>query len=178
MHYDDSYEEEMVRLAAEMSLMDVGDLEWDPYNLEAARDKVKNIEELVDEQLVAADNTFDSTPAFSQPISNSQIRDIFALNDTMPKGSSPALNTALQDSLAFRDRDSTDSLDRYSLYSHGHETPVQLSRRPSGIRRDPGARDTIASLKTKLRWYQKKIVGLIQETHEVCSVCGSFYHCP
>lgn len=170
MQYDDVYEEEMIRLASEISLMDEGDLEWNPYNLEAARDKVKCIEDLVDEHLLAADHAFDSTPLSvdSEPISNAQIRDIFALNDTKPvaRGSAPALNTANNYSnMAYRD--STDSLDRYSMYSHGQDTPVQLSRRPSGIRRDPAARDTIASIRGKLRWYQKKIVGLIEESHDV-----------
>lgn len=175
MQIDDMYEDEMIKLASEMSLMEDFDLEWDAYNLEDGREKIKQMEELVDESLLSADH-FHEPPnnrVDSTPISKAQILDIFALSNssttntsTKTPGKSTTPTGASYNLTGYRD--STDSLDRYSQFSQGVETPVHLSRRPSALRKDGTSnKDTVLSIRWKLRWYQKKIVDQIERTHEV-----------
>ena len=171
MHNGDIYEDEMIKLASEMSLMEDFDLDWDPYNLEDARDKIKLMEELVDESLLS-DGQFpepQSNVVDSEPISSAQIREIFALSDNSHSNKTPGKSTpsALGGYNLNGYRDSTDSLDHFNPFLNGVETPVHLSRRPSALNKNGSNKETVLSIRWKLRWYQKKIVHQIQETHEV-----------
>ena len=160
------YEEEMIRLASEMSLMEDFELDWDPFNLEEAREKIKSIDELVEESLSTEPFSEPvSSRVNSEPISSAQIRELFALTDNPTTNKSNKTGTPVVSYNIQTYRDSTDSLDRYSQFS-GVETP-HMSRRPSNVKKDAPSKDTILSIRWKLRWYQKKIVNQIEETHEV-----------
>lgn len=173
MQIDDMYEDEMIKLASEMSLMEDFDLEWDAYNLEDGKEKIKQMEELVDESLLSADHFHEplSNRVDSTPISKAQILEIFALPDNNhTSAKTPGKSTTPTHGASYNltgYRDSTDSLDRYSQFSQGVETPLHLSRRPSALRKDGASKDTVLSIRWKLRWYQKKIVDQIERTHEV-----------
>jgi hypothetical protein len=156
-----SYDDEMMSLAAEMSLMEDAELDFDPHKLEDTREKIKDLEKLVDEHLIA--DQLESSPRVldSQPISSAQIREIFAVTGVqMPsKGSTPQPGTS------YNDRDSE------SLFSALSEGVPALSLReptttPAKVKR-PIQKDTIASVTWKLKWYQKKLVHQIEQTHEV-----------
>lgn len=171
MQNGDIYEDEMIKLASEMSLMEDFDLDWDPYNLEDAREKIKLMEELVNESLLS-DGQFpepQSNVVDSEPISSAQIREIFALSDNSHSNKTPGKSTpsALGGYNLNGYRDSTDSLDHFNPFFNGVETPVHLSRRPSALNKNGSNKETVLSIRWKLRWYQKKIVHQIQETHEV-----------
>lgn len=158
----EAYEEDMVRLASEMSLMEDADMDFDPYNLEDARDRIKQIETIVDEHLISdqVDTTTDALD--SEPISNAQIREIFAVTEVRlsSKGSTPQLNNSGAQS--YRERDSTDSI--FSAFSLGPDTPLS-----GGKKKEQMQKDTVISLRWKLQWYQKKVVQQIEDTHEVSS---------
>jgi hypothetical protein len=157
----EAYEEDMVRLASEMSLMEDSDMDFDPYHLDEARDKIKQIESIVDEHLISdqADTTPDAVD--SEPISSAQIREIFAVTEVRmsSKGSTPLLN---QNSGSYRERDSADSI--FSAFSMGQDTPLSGAKKKESMQKD-----TVISLRWKLQWYQKKVVHQIEETHEVSS---------
>ena len=159
MQSNEEYEEEMVRLASDISLMEESDLHWNPCNLDEGREKIKIIENIVDEHLIS-DNNINTDGVDSEPISSAQIRDIFGINDnkTVQKGSLPQLSSNSN----LRERDSTDSFDRYSMFSQGG------CDTPSG--RKEISKDTIISIRWKLKWYQKHIVNQIEETHEVYKI--------
>ena len=154
-------EEEMIRLAEEMSLLDEYKLTWDPRNLDDTKDRVKIYEEIVDGHYdgLLQDMRSDS------PLSEQQIRDIFGY-DTVT-GSHVMGPT--------EDRTSTTSLSSYSQPLSelgGFDTMPSRSQRP--VERRPTVRgreqmiqDTVHSVCRSLRWYQEKIVKEIESSKEV-----------
>lgn len=158
------FDDEMVRLAAEMSLMDDTEMDFNPYDLEDTRKKIKKIENMVDEHLIADQvGTLTSPAVTSDPISNAQIREIFAVTEVRlsSKGSAPQLS--LDKRPSFRERDSSESL--FSVLSLGAPDLPDVTGTPPRNQHDRD--ETIASLRWKLKWFQNKISRQIQRTHEV-----------
>jgi hypothetical protein len=165
---DQDDEDEMVRFAAELSLMEDADLEWDPYNLESMNDKINQFEHVVDEHILTLDpKALDhltkkgKLALSSEPISDAQINDIFGINRHSSGGAASATPR-------LSNRDSADSFDRLSLFSLNafQDTPGPLNRQPSSMRNQT-FKETAISIKHKIGWYQQKIIRQIEESQEV-----------
>lgn len=139
------YEEEMIRLAEEMSLQERREQEnyeykWDASNLDAVRTKLRIYEEILD--------SIDySTPEFHNESTNHQADSSLALSD--------------------------EEL-REIFYSAGvSEEEIRLSsggvvnnnRFP--MKRDRKAQETVNMVCRGLSWYRNKVVDEVQSSHEV-----------
>lgn len=156
------YDDETMRMAAELSLME--DMDFNPCNLEEAKRKIKQLEQLVDEHILA--DQIDTSPKAldSDPISTAQIREIFAVTEVRLASKNSAPQRGLSNDSAFRD--SSDSI--FSALSHGPpdlslQDPWTMGSRSEGN----SQKDTITSITWKLKWYQKKLTEQIQQTQEV-----------
>lgn len=134
----DMYEEEMVRLAAQISLMDEYDLDWDPRNLDLARDKIKLFEDIIDELVVRKDSAKTAGSVDPEPMTDSQVQELFAAKNY-----------------------SSESLGDLGYAELGGDSPYE--DKPG---RRSNTRGTIISIQGKLEWYQQKIVQQIKNSEQ------------
>lgn len=181
----DAYEEEMVRVVTEMSLMDDFDLEFDPSRLDIVADKLQLYQDLVDQHLTTADNI--CLNGFDEPISDAQIKDIFGI-DTAAPAYSTAADPAAAPPGDPGEADFVDGADGADDDLHGEELSLGgfESRGPtselSAAARDVSHKrrltseslansnniqNLVTTIGGKLRWYQKKIVDQISGTTTV-----------
>lgn len=147
------YEEEMMRLAAELSLQEEREQEsyeyaWNPSNLESVRVKLRVYEEILD----GIDFT---TPEFGDEYTN-QIMS----NRSSGTGNNWGNNVLSDEEL------------REIFYSAGvSEEEIRMSTNGgiahTPIKRDRPSQDTVAMICRGLTFYQSKIVDEIQSSHEV-----------
>ena len=195
-HFE-SVEEEMVRLAAEMSLMDDWDMDWNPHQLEEVQDKLQHYEDVVDEHLTTADNICDG---YGEPLTDAQIKDIFGIADNSggngggsggrgrgqrdgaSGGATPPLtNLDMRSSsgspnpLVMRLSDSEANALGLMGLDEAESLRASITSAASGVERGVRSRrskqarikDSVATIRGKIRWFQKKIVHEIGNTHEV-----------
>lgn len=75
----DIYEEEMLKLASQMSLAEgFDDIEWDPNNLDVTTDRVRHLEEIVEEHLISEEQILLDE---DNRLSAEELTEIFSLND-------------------------------------------------------------------------------------------------
>ena len=157
---ENAYEQEMIRLAEEISLLDEYQLTWDPSNLNDTKDRVKIYEEIVDGHLGLHDGILQDNRSGS-PISDLQIREIFGY--------------PVESHVTTEERISTTSLSSFSQPNSdigGIETQLnphhrRLDRRPTTRGREQMIKETVHSICRSLRWYQNKIVRQIESSKEV-----------
>lgn len=145
----DDYEEEMIRLASEISLVETiahendfeDDFGWGPTTLIETEEEIRQIEEFVDEHLTGCEsvhdfndeddnnNIFDrESHSFGDPLSNDLIADIFHVQKKVPlskKGASPGNTPRVMfddGSHSFRS-ESTDFASPRSTFSGFPNTP-------------------------------------------------------
>jgi hypothetical protein len=147
-------EEEMVKLAEEMSLMDEFDLKFNPDNLNDTKYRLRVYEDIVDEHLGIKDREDEDSGC---PITDSQVRVLFYGNDGddfFSRGSSVA---------SISNRKEKDSSRRSS-------DRLFQPRRMSSRGREQKIKDTVQAICRSLKWYQSKIVSEIEATSEVITL--------
>ncbi|KAJ1444152.1 hypothetical protein B484DRAFT_388928, partial [Ochromonadaceae sp. CCMP2298] len=158
----DRYEEEMIRLASEISLMDDNDLEWDPDRLDDVVDKVKYFEEILDEHIFAGDiNQPVDLLSKDQPMTDAQLYELFG-SKRVPDESIPRPGYSPTDSIGFPyQRDSSDLSGQKS--SGGSSWGVTEQRGPVPVSEaaprsvSAKSRETVAGIRGKLKWFQQKV---------------------
>lgn len=167
------YEDEMVRLASEISLMDDLDFEWDPCNHEEARYKISYFEEIVDEHLAMTENFFDNCGVSGDPISEARIKDIFSVTESnlneIDCREKLVQNPSVMSISSLRGSNSTENMDKFSQYRENYDNS-HLSRLTFASKKERSVGDTITTIRAKLRWYQKKIVQQIESSNEVLGI--------
>lgn len=158
---ENHYEEEMIRLAEEMSLLDEYNLSWDPRNLDDTKDRVKIYEEIVDGHLGVNEDVLQDFSS-SSPISELQIREMFGQYPTEAAGN------------VLDERVSTTSLSSFSHHTNDlggvldlMQPHPRIERRHTTRGREQMIQDSVHSICRSLRWYQNKIVKEIESSKEV-----------
>lgn len=144
MSYSNIFEEEMVRLAEEMSLQDnAAGLSFYGGAGEAGKSRLQASEEIVQEYLELKESfPLDSEEELSDgPISDSQLRALFSGENGLDSGSDRLLSI---------------SYSRATSRDH-----YRLSLREEDVRH------TIQTIHRNLLWYRNHIVDKIEETNEV-----------
>lgn len=131
------FEEEMIRLAAELSLQEERDQEnpeytWDPNNLDSVRVKLRVYEEILDSIDFAPSEFGEEVINSNNVLSDEDLRDIFF------SAGVPEEEIRLSAS-----------------------TPIRTRKR------DRRTQDTVSMICRGLSWYQAKVVDEIQLSHEV-----------
>eukprot|EP00981_Chlorochromonas_danica_P015435 scaffold12089_cov176-Ochromonas_danica.AAC.13 len=151
--YSNIFEEEMVRLAEEMSLQDAAGLSF--YGLgggEAGKNRLQASEEIVQEYLELKESfPLGSEEELSDgPISDNQLRALFSGENGLDSGS---------DRLSISYSRAT-SRDHYRPSLSQSQAQSRLSLREEDVRH------TIQTIHRNLLWYRNHIVDKIEETNE------------
>jgi hypothetical protein len=179
----DNYEEEMMRLASEISMVENlselddfdRELEWNPQNLDETEETIRIFEEIVDEHLICSENAnyieSSEDEGFGEPLSAAQMKDIYMMNDNSNDFDTQSNKSAASSySDSFSPRSSAfGSAVKSEAHSRVNSTKKDqnFNRRPSGRGRDQKIKDTVTTISSKLRWYQNKIAQTIESTSEV-----------
>lgn len=145
MAYQNVFEEEMVKLAEEMSLLEECDLTWNSNNLDETKERLRAYEDIVDEHLGLREREYVEEDD-GAPISDSQLKALFfgqSEDDFSPPSRSGRRGTSSR-------RTSEHNMSRNS--TRGGEQKIK---------------DTVNTICRSLRWYQTKIVNEIETTSEV-----------
>lgn len=186
---DLDYEEEMIRLASDMSLAENfadeydEELDWNPRNLDVTKETIRMFEEIVDEHITSERLSGENRNYFEdygEPISDSQIKDIFLLNEVAPSERNQSVGSYNSDSsihshlIAAATNNSFAPKPATSSPGMTFHRDLQ-NRRPSGRGREQKIKDTVQTISGKLKWYQNKIVQTIESTSEVSKPLGLCY---
>lgn len=134
-------EEEMVRLAEEMSLIDEFDLQFNPQNLGETKGRLKFYEDIVDEHLGLRDREGELFYPDGR-VSDSQLKTLFYPND-----------------------------EDFGSHASSRKGPTIKPTRISSRGREQKIKDTVGAICRSLKWYQTKILNEIEKSSEVCLIC-------